>query len=137
MNSTGVFDAEVWVDRLALILPKLSKAQVPYLEEYWKHRPRTRRIVNDKDVTPYPLDDVRMVYAEARHSRKAGKEAQYRPLLELLDSTRHILLSHPVLDRVAVAGRTIGENDFCLAILKSGTTTYARDLAGNHYKSII
>ncbi|MXY91690.1 MAG: hypothetical protein F4Y89_14290 [Gammaproteobacteria bacterium] len=132
-----MFDAEVWVDRLALILPKLSKAQVPYLEEYWKHRPRTRRIVNDKDVTPYPLDDVRMVYAEARHSRKAGKEAQYRPLLELLDSTRHILLSHPVLDRVAVAGRTIGENDFCLAILKSGTTTYARDLAGNHYKSII
>lgn len=128
MNPSGVFEAEVWVDKLALILPKLSKAQVPYLEEYWKHRPRTRCFVNDKDVTPYPLDDIRTVYAEARHSRKAGKEAHYGPLLELLDSTRHILLSHPELDHVAVAGRTIGENDFYLMILNSGMTTYARDL---------
>lgn len=55
-------------------------------------------------------------------------EAHYRPLLELLDTTRHILLSHPELDRVAVAGRTIGENDFCMSILNSGTTIYARDL---------
>lgn len=128
IRASGLFDVEAWIDRLSTVLPKLRQAQAPYLEEYWCHRPRTRRIVNDKDVTPYPLDDVRTVYANASHSRRAGMEAHYRPLLELLDSTRHILLSHPELDRVAVAGRTIGENDFYMEILNSGMITYARDL---------
>ena len=57
-----VFDAEDWIDRLATSLPRLAKAQEPYLEHYWRHHPRTHRIVDGRDVTPFPLDDVRMVY---------------------------------------------------------------------------
>lgn len=69
-----------------------------------------------------------MVYAEARHSRRFGREAEYAPLRALLDPTRHILLSHPKLERVAVSGRTVGENDFWIQLVNSGTSISAGDL---------
>ena len=122
------FDAEAWIDRLTAALVGLAKAQEPYLQAYWQHNPRKRVIVNGKDETPFPLDDVRMLYARARHSRAFGQEAQYAPLCSLLDPTRHVLLSHPELERVAVAGRTVGENDFWVRILNSGTSIFAGDL---------
>ena len=129
MNSSDLFDNEIWVDRLSKALLELKKVQEPYLQTYWQYRPRKHIIRNGKDETRFPLDDLRMVFAEALHGRKAGNEAQYEPLLALLDSTRHILLSHPKLERVAVAGRIIGENDFYMRILNFGVTIYARDLA--------
>ena len=106
------FDAEDWIDRLATSLPRLAKAQEPYLEHYWRHYPRTRRIVEGRDVTPYPLDDVRMVYTMVRYSPRLGEEAQYAPLQKVLNPVRHALLAHPnpTLQRIAVTGRLIGDN---------------------------
>ena len=49
-------------------------------------------------------------------------------LRSVLDPTRHILLSHPELERAAVAGRTVGENNFWLQLLDSGTSISAGDL---------
>ena len=85
-------------------------------------------IVNGRDETPFPLGDVRMVYAQARYSRNFGREAEYEPLRVLLDPARHALLSHPKLERVAVSGRIIGENDFWLDLVSSGNSIWAGDL---------
>ncbi len=79
-------------------------------------------------MTPFPLDDLRMVYARARYSRRFGEEAQYAPLRQLLDPVRHALLTHPTLERVAVTGRLIGENDFWMGIVNSGSSISAGDL---------
>ena len=121
-------DTTAWIDRLVAALGELAKAQEPYLKAYWQHNPRERVIVNGRDTTPFPLDDLRMVYAHARYSRTYGEEAQYAPLLERLAPVRLALLSHPELERVAVAGRNVGENDFWLRILNSGMSISAGDL---------
>ena len=122
------FHADAWVDRLAATLPVLENVQKSYLEAHWSHNPRTRRIVNGIDVTPFPLDDLRMIYQDARYSRRFGKEDQYAPLCKALDSVRYALLSHPVLERVAVTSRPIGENDFWIQVLGSGLSISAGHL---------
>lgn len=122
------FDTIAWIDRLAAALYGLKKAQEPYLRAYWERYPRKRLIVNGRDETPFPLDDLRMVYAEARHSHKFSTESEYAPLRAALDPTRYALLSHPELEWVAVAGRTVGENDFWMGILDQGMSIWAGDL---------
>lgn len=122
------FDAAAWIDRLAAALQGLEKAQRPYLLAYWERYPREQVFVNGRDETPFPLDDLRMVYAEARHSRSFSTESGKAPLRAALDPTRHALLSHPDLERVAVAGRTIGANDFCIRILSQDMSIWAGDL---------
>ena len=122
------FDTAAWTDRLAAALDGLEKAQEPYLQAYWERHPRKQLIVDGRDETPFPLDDLRMVYASARHSRRAGTESEYAPLRAALDPTRHALLMHPELERVAVAGRTVGENDFWMRILNQGMSISAGDL---------
>ena len=122
------FHAEDWIDRLATTLSALATAQERYLQAYWQHHPRTHRIVDGMDVTPFPLDDLRMVYERARHSRRFGEEAQYVPLRKVLDPVRHALFSHPTLERVAVTGRLIGDNDFWMRIPGSGSTISAGHL---------
>ena len=122
------FDDGRWIDRLAGALRALQKAQEPYLQAYWQHNPRKHLIVNGRDQTPFPLDDLRMVYAKARHSGTFVGAARYAPLREVLDPTRYALLSHPKLERVAVLGRPVGENDFWMRILHSGTSISAGDL---------
>ena len=87
-------------------------------------------MIDGRDVTPFPLDDLRMVYAEVRYSKRLGKEKHYAPLRTALDLARHALLSHPTLARVAVAGRVIGDNDFWIRILNSGLSISAADLIG-------
>ena len=127
--TSKVFDYGDWIGRLAGALAALAKEQKPYLQAYWQHNPRTRIMVDGRDETPFPLDDLRMVYAWARHSGGPIKEThQYAPLRAVLDPTRYALLSHPKLERVAVTGRLIGENDFYMGILNSGTTISAGDL---------
>ena len=64
------FDNAAWEDRLAAALNALEKVQEPYLQAYWERYPRKLVFVNGRDETPFPLDDLRMVYAEARHSQK-------------------------------------------------------------------
>ena len=122
------FDTAAWIDRLVAALEGLEKEQKPYLLAYWERHPRERLIVNGKDETPFPLDDLRMVYDEARHSRSFGTESEYAPLRAALDPTRHALLSHPELERVAVAGRTIGEIDFWVQVVNHGNSIWAGDL---------
>ncbi len=122
------FDADKWIDRLAAALPVLAKAQEPYLQDYWRHNPRTHVIVDGRDETPFPLDDVRMVYFSARYSRRFGEEAHYAPLRTALDTVRHSLVGHPTLERVAVTGRVIGDNDFWVGISNSGSSISAGDL---------
>ncbi len=140
------FDVDDWVDRLAAALLALSKAREPYLEAYWRHNPRTHKIVDRKDVTPFPLDDLRMVYERARHSRRFGEEERYAPLRKVMDPARHALLSHPTLERVAVMGRLIGDNDFWMRVLNSGSSisaghliaglmTRAAELSGDRFRT--
>ena len=69
-----------------------------------------------------------MVYAGARYSRTFGKEAEYEPLRAVLDPARHALLAHPMLERAAVSGRSIGENDFSLKMVNSDQSISAGDL---------
>lgn len=123
------FDHGSWIERLARALSALAKAQPPYLQAYWEHNPREHLIVDGKDQTPFPLDDLRMVYAMARHSGVlAPGTAQYAPLRDELALSRHALLSHPKLARAAVVGRPVGENDFWMEILDSGLSISAGDL---------
>ena len=126
--TSNAFERDSWIERLAGALSALAKAQEPYLQAYWQHHPREQVIVNGKDETPYPLDDLRMVYSGVRHSGRLIGTAQYAPLRKWLDPARHALLSHPELARVAVIGRPIGENDFWMQTLNSGTSISAGDL---------
>ena len=123
-----VFDSANWINRLAAALDGLEKTQEPYLQAYWERYPRKRLIVDERDETPFPLDDLRMVYASARHNRRASTKSEYAPLRAALDPARHALLSHPELERVAVAGRAVGENDFWMQILNHGMSIWAGDL---------
>ncbi len=122
------FDGEDWIERLVETLPILAEAQEPYLQDYWRHHPRTFTIMGGRDMTPFPLDDVRMLYERARYSRRFGEESYYAPLHAALDPVRHSLLGHPTLERVAVTGRVIGDNDFWMEILNSGSSISAGDL---------
>ena len=126
--TSKAFDDGSWIDRLAGALSALAKAQEPYLEAYWQHHPREQEFVNGRDETPYPLDDLRTVYSRARRSGLLVGAARYAPLREMIDPARHALLSHPKLERVAVVGRPVGENDFWMRILNSGTSVCAADL---------
>lgn len=122
------FNTADWIDRLAAVLPALETAHEPFLQAHWQHNPRRLIDFNGRDVTPFPLDDLRMVYAGARHSRTFGTEAEHAPLRPVLDAARHALLAHPTLERVAVTGRLIGDNDFWMQLLDSGRSISAGDL---------
>ncbi len=145
--TSGKFPANDWINKLAAALSALAKVQEPYLEAHWGHNPPERKIVNGIDVTPFPLDDLRMIYESARYSRRFDEEEQYSPLLKALNPVRYALLSHPVLERVAVAGRLIGENDFWMQILNSGSSisaghliaglmTHAAELSGDRFRTV-
>ena len=120
------FDAEDWAERLAATLPALVQAQEPYLQDEWQDFPRTRRIVDGRDVTPFPLDDVRIIYQRSRDSRRFGEEAYFERLRAALDPVRHALLAHPALGRAV--GRIIGEDTFYMQLPGSGADTPAGDL---------
>ncbi|WP_446831655.1 hypothetical protein [Candidatus Foliamicus sp.] len=122
------FDADRWSERLAGALAALARGQEPYLQEYWRTYPRKRQIVGGRDETLFPLDDLRMVYADARRCGRLDKEAEYAPLCALLDPARYALLSHPKLERIVASGRNIGENDFWMQLVNSGVSVSAGDL---------
>lgn len=117
-----------WTDRLAQALPGLAEAQEPYLREYWEQNPRVHRVGGGRDGTQpaFPLDDLRDLYARARHSHVFGEQAHYAPLLAVLDPVRHVLYSHPTL--APVRSRIIGKDDFWMQILDSGNSTSATNL---------
>ncbi len=126
MTSAGV-DAEAWVERLAQLLPALAQAQEPYLREYQERYARVI-VLRDGEPPPFPLEDLRLLYDEVRDSRPWGLETHYAPLRAVLNPVRYALLAHPVLERVAVTGRLIGDNRFSMEILGSGGDIYAGTL---------
>lgn len=121
------FDTCSWVDRVAVALAGLDGVHRPFLEEYCLQNPPPV-VAGDRYESEFPLDDARMLYAEVRHNMALGKESRSEPLRTVLDHARHALLSHPALERVAVSGRNIGENDFFMRILNSGSSISASDL---------
>ena len=121
------FDAEAWIEDLALLFPPLVQAQEPYLREY-QERHGCVIDLRDGRPPPFPLDDLRSLYDEVRNSSFWGMEAQYAPLRAVLDPVRHKLLAHPTLERVAVTGRLIGDNEFWMQVLGSGGPISAGDL---------
>ena len=122
------FEAGDWIDRLAQALPGLAEVQEPYLEEYRKQNPRVHSVVGDGDGNrpAFPLNDLRDMYAIARHSHVFGEHEHCAPLLAVLDPVRHILYSHPTL--ASVVGWIIDKDDFWMQILGSGNLTSATDL---------
>ena len=127
MSADREFDAEDWIERLAHLLPALAKVQEPYLREYQQCHARVIDL-RDGGTLPFPLDDLRLLYDEVRDSRPWGLEAHYAPLRAVLDPVRHALLAHPVLERVAVTGRLIGDNRFSMELPGSGGDIYAGTL---------
>ncbi len=121
------FDAEAWVERLAQLLPPLAQAQEPYLREYQERYARVV-VLRDGEPPPFPLEDLRLLYDQVRDSRPWGLEAHCAPLRAVLNPVRHALLGHPVLERVAVTGRLIGDNRFSMELLGSGGDIYAGNL---------
>ena len=119
------FEAGVWIERLARALPGLSKAQGPFLKEFWQHNPR-HVVVDGWDETPFPLDDLRMLYAEAGHG--FGESEYYAPLRAAMDPVRTVLRSHPTLWRAV--GPLINNDDFWVQICGHGSLTSLTDLIG-------
>ena len=121
------FDVEDWIERLARLLPPLAEAQDPYLREC-QERHGSVIDLRDGGSPPFPLEDLCLLYDIVRNGRLWGMEAHYAPLRAVLDPVRHALLRHPVLERVAVRGRLIGDNRFSLEIPGSGGDIHAGTL---------
>ena len=117
--TSAQFDSKAWIERLAQSLPPLAQAQEPFLREYQE---RYGRVIDLRDgrPPPFPLEDLCLLYDEARNGRLWGMEAHYAPLRTVLDPVRHALLHHPTLERVAVTGRLIGDNEFWMQVPGSG-----------------
>ena len=120
------FQARTWIERLARALPGLSKAQGPFLKDLWQHHPRVNVLVDGRDETPFPLDDLRMLYARAAHGY--GEHAYYAPLRAAMDPVRSVLRSHPVL--WPVVGPLLDNDDFWVQIRDHGGQTSLTDLIG-------
>ena len=118
------FDVKDWVERLTRLLPPLARVQEPYLRDCQE---RHGSVIDLRDGRPpsFPLDDLRLLYDEVRNAKHWGMQAHYAPLRAVLDPVRHALLRHPVLERVAVTGRLIGDNHFSMEIPGCGGDIYA------------
>ena len=122
------FSAVDWIDRLTPALTNLANAQIPYLEEYYKHNQFVQEFEewSNGETPVFPLDGLRFLYVMARRGNIRDEEGNYSPLCEVLDPVRHILRSHPTLSRVA--SPIIGKDEFWMDILNSGGLTYTTDL---------
>ena len=122
------FVAGDWIDRLALALRSLAEAQESYLSEYYGQSRRLQIVFGEQggNPQPFPLDELRLLYARAYYSKDVGKEEYYTPLCAVLDPLRGILRSHPTLAQVA--SPIIGRDDFWMVILDSGVSTSPANL---------
>ena len=124
--TSKAFDIEGWIDRVTAAVRVLAHAQEPFLQAYWQHVPRKQVIVNRRDVTPFPLDDLRMLYAKALHG--FGEGGNYKALRTAMDPVRTLLRSHPTLWRAV--GPLINNDDFWVQICGHGNLTSLTDLIG-------
>lgn len=125
--SIGEFSAEDWIGRLSEALPRLDEVQQPFLREYWERNPSVHIVSGGPDakLAEYPLDDLRDLYAMARHGHVFGEREYYAPLCAALDPARHIVMSHPTL--AGAIGPIIGRDDFYMHVLSSGQSTSPSD----------
>lgn len=63
-------------DRLTPALRNLAKVQVPYLQEYHRQNPSVQIVFEEwgDNSEVFPLDDLRELYAMARHGNIRGEE---------------------------------------------------------------
>ena len=115
------FGAGNWIERLARALRGLSQAQGPFLRNYWQHNPRNRVVVDGRDETPFPLDDLETIYLFARHGRMVGEREYYAPLRAAMDPVLSLLRSHSTLWRVV--GPLIDNDEFWISIRGHGVRT--------------
>ena len=127
MTSDG-FTAGDWIERLALALRSLAEVQESYLPEYYGRSLRLLIVFGEEDSHPpaFPLDELRLLYANAYYSKVGGKEDYYAPLCAVLDPVRIILRSHPTLAQVA--SPIIGQDEVWMVIINSGMSTSPANL---------
>jgi len=127
--TAGSFETEAWIGRLSKSLVDLKKAQVAFSRVC---RQRGARRVGTPSgrgkEESVSLDDLRVFYSRVRYGLGLEQGPEREQVRDALNATRYVLLSHPQLERVAVSGRTIGENDFWLRVLNSGSSISASDL---------
>ena len=128
LMTTSEFSAKDWIEKLTPTLQTLAKFQVPYLEEYYRQNPSWHTVDEERggEAAAFPLDDLRDLYSMACRSNVRGVAECYAPLRDALGPARHILRSHPTLERVV--SPIIGRDEFWMEILNSGGLTYTTDL---------
>ena len=122
------FETGIWIERLARALRGLSQAQGPFLRDHWRHNPLNRVVVDGRDETPFPLDDLNTIYIFARHGRKVGEREYYAPLRAAMDPVLSLLRSHPTLWRVV--GPLIDNDEFWVRMLGHGSLTSLTNVIG-------
>ena len=123
------YSADDWIDRLASALRLLAKEQEPWLQKYYDETPYVHVMSEESDgiSSDSLLDHLRDIYATARHGGKIfGEKEHYTALRKLLDPARHILRSHPTIERVM--SPIIGKDDFWIQVLGSGQSICLTDL---------
>ena len=122
------FVVEDWIDQLVPALVELAKVQKPYLQNYYRGHfdMSIMHGGHDNEAQAFMLDEARMLYARSRIAHFYGQEEHFAPLSKALDSVRHVLISHPTLDRVF--GRIIGRDEFYMGTLSSGGEISPADL---------
>ena len=122
------FEAKGWTGRLARALSDLSRTQESFLQEYWRRTPRNHVLVDGRDETPFPLDDLQMLYARACHGGAFGEHEHYATLRAAIDPVRSTLRSHPTLWHAV--GPFIDNDDFWVQIRGHGSLTSLSNLIG-------
>ena len=123
------YSADDWIDRLASTLRRLVKEQEPWLQKYYEETPYVHVMSEGSNEISSEslLGHFRDIYATARHGGKIfGEKEHYTALRKLLDPARHILRSHPTIERVM--SPIIGKDDFWIQVLGNGQSICLTDL---------
>ena len=125
----AAYSADDWIDRLASALRILAKEQEPWLQNFYDETPYVAVMSEGSNTISSEslLDHLRRFYATARHGGKIfGEKEHYSAVRKLLDPARHILRSHPALERVM--SLIIEEDDFWIQVLGNGQLICLTDL---------
>lgn len=123
------YSADNWIAHLSSALRILFKEQEPWLKYYYEETPYVTVMSEGSNVISPDslLEHLRGFYATARHGGKiSGEKEHYSALSKLLDPARHILRSHPALERVM--SLIIEEDNFWIQVLGNGQSICLTDL---------
>ena len=125
----AAYSADDWIDRLASALRILAKEQEPWLQKFYEETAYVHVMSEGSNTISSEslLDHLRRSYAIARHGGKIfGEKEHYSAVRKLLDPARHMLRSHPTLERVM--SLIIEGDDFWIQVLGNGQLTCLTDL---------